>query len=570
LTDSVKTAFIRSQWQRVIFADSLSRSKLLSLDGRELENPPINIHVYRNQAFEFVASCLKPFLMYAGWAPVLTYSDYDDSLDFENWRSADLEIIWLDYERYAQPAAELSAWLEARIERLRALSTAPILVANWASDAPAATEFNQRLNGIGQSIPGVRVCDQQSIAQKLGAGYRDARVANLTGMGLSAAACLESARSFGLIWIPPAVRPRLKAIVSDLDNTLYAGVLGEDGHDGVSMTPAHARLQRTLLAFREQGVFLAVVSRNEASDVDRLFEARADFPLRSEHFSARAISWKNKSEGVRDVAAQLRIGTDSILVLDDNAGEIAEIAAHIPGIGLLHAANPIETACGLQSYPGLAGYEAGAADSLRISDAAAATQRAQQQRSTQNGREYMRSLNIEIQLHLNSLQHSKRLSELSNKTNQFNTGFLRASEAEAVRRMRSSEYATVSGAVRDQLSDSGTVAAIFARFTDDAIWLEEIAISCRALGRQIEDVLITEAVRGIVREHAAGSGSLSALHIFFREGPRNRPARDWLAARFGRQPANGEWLTIPLDCFLRLGDAPVSVCWGANELTNHR
>jgi FkbH-like protein len=104
------------------------------------------------------------------------------------------------------------------------------------------------------------------------------------------------------VWLPAVLGPRLKAIVLDLDNTLYAGVLGEDGPEGLTLTPVHDLLQRKLLTLRDQGLFLAIASRNVEADVDQLFEARPDMPLRPEHLSARSIAFREKATGIREIA----------------------------------------------------------------------------------------------------------------------------------------------------------------------------------------------------------------------------------------------------------------------------
>src|SRR5204863_8283441 len=134
---------------------------------------------------------------------------------------------------------------------------------------------------------GARVADLRPIASKLGARFLDERAAKFSGTRLSDAACVQTARQLACHWAPASLQPRLKAVALDLDHTPYEGVLGEDGLD-VRLTPGHQALQRHLAGLRDQGIFLALVSRNEEADVRRLFESRTDFPLRWEHFSATA------------------------------------------------------------------------------------------------------------------------------------------------------------------------------------------------------------------------------------------------------------------------------------------
>jgi FkbH-like protein len=320
------------------------------------------------------------------------------------------------------------------------------------------------------------------ILSTLGARTFDQRAARLTGMPLSDAACLRVARALGLVWLPAALGPRLKAIAVDLDNTLYAGVLGEDGPAGVMLSPAHFELQVKLLRLREQGVFLALASRNEPEDVDRLFAERPDLPLRPEHFSSRAIAFRDKAEGIRDIAAALRIAPDAMLFLDDNPGEIAALASEVPGLKMLHAADPASTARALDFYPGLHGFPLGRDDALRVADLAAAEGRAQAAASAPSREAYIRSLEVVLTFASDQPAYLERMAALSNKTNQFNTAFLRLTEAHVAKRLADPHCRTISIALRDRLSDSGIVAVLFLRRDGSTLVVDEIVISCRALG----------------------------------------------------------------------------------------
>jgi len=486
MLEAVHSSVARAEWQPVVFSERPRRASLLELAAANLPTTPLRIHVHRNQPFEFVASCAEAFLRYAGWEPIFTYGPYDDSLSFVHRVDADVELVWVDLARYQEDRKELQAWLAERIRCLRGMSDSPILV---ASGDPTLIP----------QLPGVRACTEAS-------------------MQIGAAECVETARQFAFLWLPPVLRPRFKAIAVDLDHTLYRGVLGEDGPAGIELTAEHVRLQKALAALQESGVLLAVVSRNDPADVQALFEHRRDFPLTCNMVSAWSVGWGAKSQGIRDIAVSLRIGLDSILYLDENAGELAEVASAIPEVSLLHAADPAETTRALRLFPGLNGYETGAADRLRALDLAAARQR------TGSSHEYVQSLRIELGFSLDPAHECSRLHDLSVRTNQFNTGFLRLTETEVARRIADPQYQTVAVRLRDRLSDSGIIGAIFTRRAGDTIFVEEICISCRALGRGIEDVLVTEALAGIARRAS------NVRDFVFRlvDGPRNAPARDWL------------------------------------------
>lgn len=530
IADAAGSWFQRTEWHPTLLAPLPRRLELMKLRPT-WPCRAFRLRVHRNQAFEFVANVLPPFLAYAGRSADIILSDYDDSLTLELEGRADVELIWFDLGRYRErmdPAA-IAEWMGHRLAELRRRSGAPIVVADDPRQDRAAAEVNAALRGVASSVPGVRILPLSEIFAELGPRALDARAAAITGMPLSDAACVVAARALGMVWLPAVLGPRLKALVLDLDNTLYAGVLGEDGAEGLELTPAHEQLQRRLLTLRDQGLFLAVASRNVETDVDRLFEVRRDMPLRPEHLSARSIAFREKATGLREICAALRIAPEAVLYLDDNPGEIARVVSELPSIQILHAADPELTVRALDLYPGLHGYPQGKDDALRVGDLAANAQREQMARAAESPEDYLKSLEITLTFGTNRHDQRVRMSELSNKTNQFNTGFLRMSEAELAGRFADPECRSICVWLRDRLSDSGVVGVFFFRREGTTLRAEEIAISCRALGRGIEHAMVTEAVKRALRDLPAAQ-----VHFQFTEGPRNAPAQEFLAEYAGR------------------------------------
>lgn len=547
----------RAEWQRALFADEPRRVELLKLEP-VWPCRPFRLRVHRNQAFEFIATVLSRFLAFAARDPKIAYSDYDDSLVMRVDGAADVELVWMDFERYRErltPAA-LVSWIQERVQSLRTQTDSPILIADCPAPNGTATELNEGLRRLAQQLPGVRLVPISQIAAQLGARTFDPRASKVTGMPYSDVACVLFARALGLVWLPAVLASRLKAIVLDLDNTLYSGVLGEDGPAGVKLSPDHLKLQRNLLRLRDEGVFLALASRNEPSDVERLFAERLDFPVRLEHFSAQSIAFRSKPAGVLEIAAALRISPDSMLFVDDNPGEIAAVAGEVPGISVLHALDAAVAARAVEMYPGLHGYPAGGENLWRVGDLAAAGKRAEAARAAQSPEEYLRSLEVVLTFATDAPEHLSRIAELSNKTNQFNTSFLRLSEAQVARRIHDPACRTISIALRDRLSDSGIVGVVFTRRDGATLLVEEIAVSCRALGRNIEHAMVTEALRRALQDLPARE-----VHFAFREGPRNGPARAFLTEYAGREPVpDGVMLAWdPRRAARRLAQLPVTI-----------
>ena len=523
-------------------APEVKRADLLRL----VEPPglsPVHLQVHRNYAFELVGSVIAPFLWLSGLRSSIGYSDYDDSLSFTQIDPVAIQVISLDFERYGETAASESFrdWFAGRLESLRRMTERSIVVSNWASKEREAEGFNLELEKIAASLPLVFVWDIAEIFRNMSGIFFDERAAAAKGTRLSNSACIEMARNLGLVQLPSVLLPRIKAIAVDLDNTLYDGVLGEDGVEGVRVSAEHEAIHKELLRLRGEGVFLAVLSKNDERDFRELCEKRADFLLQPEHFSASSIGWHPKPEGLARIAEALRIGVDSILVIDDNGGEIAQLRAAHANSHLLHSQSPSQTLFWLRHYPALNGYRTNSAAALRVNDLEAARQREQLRVSTASSADYLREMQIEVTYGLNSATARGRLAELSQKTNQFNTGLQRFSEVEVARRLEEPGQFAISIGMRDRFCDSGIIGAVFARAESRRLVIDEVAISCRALGRSIESPMIALALAPIIERHG-----LREVAFRFREGPRNLPARIWLTSFTGAQHVSDGSLTIAL------------------------
>ncbi len=556
-------ALIKAQWQSVLFSEQPFRADLLKLSAT-WPRRQVALRVHRNHAFEHVASAMDVYASFGGWHANILYSDYDDALNFSVSVAADIELVWLDLERYSSSlgAADLTEWLHQRVKQLRSLTDAPILFLGCGRDVQFAAAFAIRV----QDVPGLRVCSIADIAAQLGSGLLDARAARLSGTRLSNAANILIAREMACRWIPAAIWPPIKAIVVDLDNTLHQGVLGEDGPNGIVLSQGHVALQRRLRELRQAGTFLAILSRNELSDVRELFETREDMPLKWDDFSAHAISWEDKATALKRIANDLRIGVDALLFIDDNPGELASVSQNLPGINTIFAdPDATRTLQVLNYYPGLWRWSGSRDDALRVRDLKAAQEREVLAASSVSLEDYLKSLQVRLEYSINPMNELPRLHDLCHKTNQFNTALRRFSEAELVAYMDSRNSRVVSIRLSDRLSDSGTIAVLVGSVKDDALVIEEICVSCRALGRKLEDFMISHAIRLMLTNLPQ-----KTVLIPYRVAPRNQPALAWLA-EFSGNPLTGEQgaIALPSRRIVQMPrQAGVDVQMGARSETN--
>lgn len=534
-------------WQRTIFAETLRREAL-----RQLEPTwpcrDVRLHVVRNQPFEFVEKALRPFLSFARIQAQFTLGPYDDSVAQPTvGMPGDVHavLVWLRFDHYGElRPEELADWLTDRVAAVRAQTAAPILVANWAS-AKRAGQFNSCLTERLASEPGVRICDLCGIGKRLGDSYEDLRMEQVSGSPLSDEATLELARMFGLVWLPAVLLPPLKAVVCDLDNTLWAGILSEDGPAGIVVSEGHQQLQRRLIALRDRGVFLAVASKNDRPAVERLFASRPELSVHLADFSSIEIGWMSKADSVAAIADDLHIGADALLFVDDNPGELAEVAMSLPGVHLLIAGDPVATERGLRYYPGFDPWPASAAADKRIADLEAARRRQKHLAVTRSGATgdvaaYLAQLGTELRVGIDIPAAVNRLADLSGRVNQFNTAFRRLGEAEVAEYMADPAACAVAVDLRDRFSESGIIAGAFARRgVGGDLVVDEIVVSCRALGRDLEAVILAVLLRAV---HQRLGGE--RLRIEFVAGARNEPARTSLETFVGepvRDDTAVEW-----------------------------
>ncbi len=492
----------------MLFAENLKRLDLLSGKANP-DNKSLKISVYRNHSFELLASVLNAFLNFSNYTAEFSIGAYDDSLSFADVDdTADINLIWLDISRYK--TLDIAGWVKERILALKKISKAKILFYHTGE-----VDLSQI------DIADVIIADLSELKIELGDAIFDLAKQELSGTRLSNKACLYIAREIGLRYIPALLKPALKALVLDLDNTLYSGVLGEDGANGVKPFMA---LQKYLKALKDKGFFLAIASKNEFEDAKELFEIRTDFPLKWEDFSAFQINWDAKPQNIEKISKTLNIGLDSILFLDDNIGELEKVRLTLPSVKVVEALSETISLNTLKYYPCLYKSKTSLEDNLRTDDIKANQERQSLQNSLSE-EEYFKNLGIKLTYEVNPQDKVKRISELLNKTNQFIFSYQRYTESQVEELLNNKSYCTLAISMSDKLSDSGIIAILVAHTNTDELQIDELVVSCRALGRNIENKMIFTGVNFMLKKFG-----LSKALLAYKKGDRNAPALRWLEA----------------------------------------
>ena len=298
-----------------------------------------------------------------------------------------------------------------------------------------------------------------------------------------------------------------KAVAVDLDDTLWSGVIAEDGVDAIA--PAIG-FQRELLALQARGVLLVALSKNNFADVAPVW-SDPRMLLKADDFAALAIDWNSKSENLRRLAAELNLGLDAFVFVDDSPANRAEMRANCPSVAT--AAFP----------PRLADYFPPRALTAEDRGKTAAYRADAERREFGRGKtaaEYLRGLQIVTNVREMSAAEVPRVAQLSQKTNQFNVRCHRLTAAEVSRFLDDSGAAVFVAESRDRFGDQGLIAFVRVTIAGERAEIVDWAMSCRAMNRRIEFAIEAEI------ERALASRGVSELAASWERNARNSPVEN--------------------------------------------
>ncbi|MBB6692211.1 HAD-IIIC family phosphatase [Cohnella xylanilytica] len=538
--------------ERKLLGTELTRRNLLKIPHKS-ELPTVQIQVLRNFPFEYIGNILHPFFHIWGKEIEIKYSDYDASLSQINEvEECDLFILWIDWRLYLQKKRpdQVIGWIEERLISLRRKTNSNILINNWPEYIDPRDELylgrngqrtqlvslNHYLNNLAEKIPGLYIID---LAYKI-KGHQpvlDSRNDEISGYPFVDSFSISVAQFLGCQLIPSVLNYRIKALILDLDNTLYWGVLAEDGVDGVQLSKGHILLQELLLELKNKGLLLAICSKNEEEDVINFIQNHKSFKLKAKDFAVIKANWKSKNENIVDISRLLNIDISSMLFIDDNPSELLQAHNELPGLLLLLAGESGElTRDNIVNYPGILQVYEDVIASERTLDIQANIQREKIRNSANSQFDYLSSLGMQITFSINNEGHAKRLYELSQKTNQFNLAFKRFSEKEIWEIFNSDKYVVVTVGLSDNLTNSGIIGAIVCHYEKESAQLIEVIFSCRALGREVETISLFYLLQ-YLKTHG-----VHQLNIHKVKGPKNTPALNWFDRVIGHSTILDELL----------------------------
>lgn len=298
-----------------------------------------------------------------------------------------------------------------------------------------------------------------------------------------------------------------KCIVLDCDNTLWGGVIGEVGIDGIALDPhsypgnAYYAFQQSVVRLQKSGVMVALLSKNNESDVVEVLERHPHCVIRLDMLVGYRVDWNHKPENLRALAADLNIGLDAMLFLDDSTIECELMRSQIPEVQTVQIPHDKYLLPGLLSkYRVFPTRRATAEDLKRSTLYRQEGERRRAQQHFESHDDFLASLNMEALIGPVLAGQVRRVAQLFSRTNQFMLTDHRPTEPEISALTGDTPQRCYVISARDKFGDLGLIGAMLLHNDGRTIAIESLAVSCRALSRRLEDLFIVEAVRQISQD----------------------------------------------------------------------
>jgi len=315
-----------------------------------------------------------------------------------------------------------------------------------------------------------------------------------------------------------------KCLVLDLDNTLWGGVIGDDGLEGIEIGngsgadgEAFLEIQRYAESLRQRGILLAVCSKNEFDAAQSPFLEHPDMILKLDDFASFKANWENKAKNLQEIADELNIRTDSLVFLDDNPAERGLIRDMLPEVYVPEVSDdPSDYVMILDEMRLFETVSLGEEDRLRAGYYTANRKRAEKKASYDNLDDYLESLNMEVVVTDTSGVSRSRAIQLMNKSNQFNLNGAKISDGELNSYLKRDGHYSLCFRLKDKFGDNGIISVVMFKIDQPALIIDNWVMSCRVLSRGMEQVVIDTLV------DYARLGNVDEIHGHWRNSKKNK------------------------------------------------
>jgi len=293
-----------------------------------------------------------------------------------------------------------------------------------------------------------------------------------------------------------------KCLILDCDDTLWGGVVGEDGLEGIALHPTtepgatFRRFQEEVVRLHDRGVMIAICSKNNEEDVWNVFEHHEHEVLSKSHLVAWRINWDDKADNILSIVNELNIGMDSVVFVDDSPRERLLVASRLPEVAVIAVPDGEPARPELLERDGFfESFSTSAEDASRTRMYRQQSARGDEKHRFEDLAEYLRSLETVVRIASVNDGSVSRIAQLTQKTNQFNLTTHRYDEAEIIEFVKDPGIAVYQMAVEDRFGDMGITGVFIARRNESIATIDTLLLSCRVLGRQLELAFVDQCMR---------------------------------------------------------------------------
>jgi FkbH-like protein len=413
------------------------------------------------------------------------------------------------------------------------------------SEAAWWNGFKQACAGwLRQAVPSSLYLDLDEVLAQVGrAHFFDRRFWYSARFPFASAAAHEISRRIVAVGTC-LLRPKAKVLVLDADNTLWGGVIGEDGAEGIKLGPDYPGnvfmdFQRRILDFQQRGLILAMCSKNNATDVDPVLKDHPHMLLREEHFAARRVNWQTKPENLASLAQELNLGLDSFIFVDDSDHECAAVRHALPQVEVVQVpSRPTDIASCLDQVARLEILSLTSEDLAKTEMYAQDRRRRElmEQVSDVAGGDYLARLGMKMSVRVDAGSNVPRLAQLTQKTNQFNLTTRRYDEAQVQAFLHSEDWWVADFSLADAFGDNGIVGlALLQRMSPRQARIDTFLMSCRVIGRQAEGAFLHTLMRLLAEQ------GVEEVTAEFLPTAKNDLVKNFLPEQGFEQQEGGHW-----------------------------
>lgn len=517
-------------------------------------NKPYHIKVLSNITCNQLGAALSYHLMQQGVNPDVSFGNYDNIVQ-DSFNQQDQQLVIVHYELlnvvgktdcYVEDLSdeqieEIASSIEGELGMvLQNLSAIPCVLfdsfnASVISICPLRrnryAELAQRLNQYvaNNKSSNTYLIDTNAIFKKIGVENAiDFKLYNLSKTLYTISYWKEYVYLVSPALLKVTGKAK-KAVIFDCDNTLWKGILGEDGFDGIDMSEhskiggLYHQVQNMAVWLSKHGVLIGLCSKNNPEDVADVIDRHPDMALKNDNIVISQVNWNDKASNLRAIAETLNIGLDSLVFVDDSDFEINLIKEQLPQVLCMQVPEAI------YDYPAKLGeiintyfyLSDSKADLDKTNQYKQQAERAKQKSKFTDITEYLRSLEMEVTFGVDKTEEAERIAQLTQKTNQLNVCTTRYTQAQIEAIKENYNHSYISLSVKDKFGDSGLTGVAIVSYAGGKGKIDDFLMSCRVMGRNIEFAFVDYIIT-FLSEH--GCKTVEAQYL---PTQKNKPVSDF-------------------------------------------